>query len=88
MTRSTQTLDNYHRNVDDEQFDSDSEVIIKRPCAEELQKQEEKEMQKFIDFMKKNGMVMVQTTPAVQTSQVTAVAMQNNNPKQKYWRNK
>ena len=63
--------------VEQEEDDfSDSEVIIKCHSKQELQEQEEKEMQKFIDFMKRNGMVMMQTTPVNQT-QSTQVNEQN-----------
>ena len=41
--------------------DTDSEVCIKRYTPEELEKAEEKEMFKFVEFMRKQGLVMVQS---------------------------
>ena len=46
---------------DDTNFESD--VVIGSVDQEKVQQQEEKEMQHFVDFLKKQGMVMVQTIP-------------------------
>ena len=41
--------------------DADSEVVILKRSQEEIKEQEEREMMKFVKFMKKKGLVMVQT---------------------------
>ena len=43
-----------------EESSDEEEVQIRRRTEKEIQDQEELEMQKFIDFMKKQGLVMVQ----------------------------
>ena len=41
--------------------DNDSEVVILRRTSQEIEEAEERDMLKFVNFMKKQGLVMVQT---------------------------
>ena len=57
--------------------DNESEVVILRRTQEEIEQAEEKEMLKFVNFMCKQGLVMVQASPSQPQSQTDGASMAN-----------
>ena len=51
-----------------------SEVIIKCQSEAEIQQAEEQEMQKFVEYMKKQGLVLVQASPGQNVAELSRIA--------------